>query len=87
MPSIKRLVLGSCLVSAVGFGGACRGQLPPTEPPRGVEDPTGTRTDDGLAAAPLTGSESPSVAALSGAGSGGGGGLPLPSDPAGRRSQ
>jgi len=46
--SIKRLVLGSCLVMAVGFGLACRGQLPPTQPPRVVENAPSTRTDDRL---------------------------------------
>ena len=85
MQSIKRSVLGGWLVSAVGFSIACRGQLPPTQPPRGDGDVPGTRTDDGVAAAPLAGSESPSLATLSGGGSGRG--VPLPSGSAGSRNQ
>lgn len=83
MQPIKRLVLASCLVSAAGVAGACRGQLPPTQPPRGAEDTPATRTDDGLAAAPLAGTASPGVATTSGGGSG----VALPMTSAGSRSQ
>ena len=83
MQSIKRLVLGSCLISAVGFGIACRGQLPPTQPPRVVESAPSTGADDGVAAASLAGSEPPSVATLSA----GGGGVSWLSGSAGAQSQ
>ena len=73
MQSMKLLVFASCLVISVVVGGACRGQLPPTEPRRVVEDSPGTRTDDGLAAAPLAGVAAPSMGSL-----GGSGGTPPP---------
>lgn len=43
------LTLGTAALSAA----ACRGQLPPTEPPRGGEKPPIGRTDDGVLAAPV----------------------------------
>lgn len=45
------------LAAVVSLAVACRGQLPPTEPPRGGEKPPVGRTDDGVLAAPVVGEQ------------------------------
>jgi hypothetical protein len=74
MQASKRFV--SVLVLTLGATLACRGHLPPTEPPPSIEDDPSTRTNDSPAAGPLAGPASP----LPGADSSKGGSsvLPLP---------
>jgi hypothetical protein len=56
---------------------ACRGTLPPTEPPRSGDASPGTRTNDSPISSPLAGEGAPTDT-LTGTGSGGTNALPLP---------
>ena len=57
MRPLKRFIF--VFVLAAGATVACRGHLPPTEPPPSIADDPSTRTNDAPAAGPLAGPASP----------------------------
>ncbi len=63
------------LLSLVAAQVACRGTLPPTEPPRSGDATPGTRTNDTPISAPLAGDAAPTDPVTA---SGGSNTLPLP---------
>jgi hypothetical protein len=63
------------LLALAAVQGACRGTLPPTEPPRSGDATPGTRTNDTPVAAPIAGDSIPSDPMTA---SGGTNALPLP---------
>jgi hypothetical protein len=83
MQNVVRISLSLFGVAALAV--ACRGNLPPTEPPRSGDASPGTRTDDNPVASPRAGEPIPGSRESTTA-SGGSNGLPLPTPPGGSTS-